>query len=190
MRRDVTESGRNGSRSAKSRLSAVFTGSVLHRRGSCKNVSANSRASSVNHSPSGRFRRGPSSITSDRMSDEAWPLSPNASHTAHSLQLHGAGHDSPGVGIRSGGAGIAGSDAEADRTPLSPRLCGGGRDSMAAADRMATGGGPTPKQKSISEELSDATYLSAVKLKDESVGVKPGRYARGRTAHANPRMLP
>jgi hypothetical protein len=46
---------------------------------------------------------------------------------------------------------------------------------MAGGDRAAGGGGPTPKQKSISEELSDATYLSAVKLKDENVGVKPGR---------------
>lgn len=59
--------------------------------------------------------------------------------------------------------------------PLSPRPGGGGRDSMAGGDRAAGGGGPTPKQKSISEELSDATYLSAVKLKDENVGVKPGR---------------
>jgi len=33
----------------------------------------------------------------------------------------------------------------------------------------------TSKHKPISEELSDCTYLSAVKLKDETMGITQGR---------------
>jgi len=55
--------------------------------------------------------------------------------------------------------------------PGSPR--GERRDSLTGAERTVAQS--VPKTKSISEELSDCTYLSAVKLKDDAVGIKPGR---------------
>jgi len=156
MRRDAAESGRGGGRSAKSRLSAVFGGGVLNRRGSSKAI-FNAR-SSANHSPPPyRFRRRPSSLPSDRLSDDT-RLEP-----AHSPRLGPSsprGHSVMPVAVCLDGD-----------VPGSPR--GERRDSLTGAERTVAQS--VPKTKSISEELSDCTYLSAVKLKDDAVGIKPGR---------------